>query len=228
MLLGKYLFDVVFIFEWLAFLLSLFNLKSNTPKPMRIFPLVLGFIILGETAALLLSSRTHFTGIAYNVLLFFWLPGFMLIFYGMLDSVLLKKWVLGFIAVFIICGVVNFFFADHTVWITNRIFILGGVFVAVCSVFSLWEISNFPDQLILKSHPMFWISFSMLVYFFPVSILMVGFEYFKFQDTVIANAYGNTFRSAQVLLNIIHYSLLSYGFVCGAIFPAKAKNLKFA
>jgi len=228
MLLGKYLFDVVFIFEWLAFLFSLFNLKDKTPRPMRLFPLVLGFIVLGETVAFIIQNIHHYNGIVYNILLLLWLPGYMLIFYGMLESRVLKKWVLAFLSLFFVCGIVNFFFADHTVWIANRIFIMGGVFVAVCSVLSLWEISNFPDQLILKSHPMFWISFSMLVYFFPVSILMVGFEYFKFQDTVIANAYGNTFRSAQVLLNIIHYSLLSYGFVCGAIFPAKAKNLKFA
>jgi len=227
MLLGKYLFDVVFIFEWLAFLFSLFNLKNNTPKPMRLFPLVLGFIILGETAAFLLSTRTHYTGIAYNILLLLWLPGYMFIFYGMLESRILRRWVLTFLFIFVFCGVINFFFADHTIWIANRIFILGGIFVTICSVFSLWEISNFPDQLILKSHPMFWISFSMLVYFFPVSILMGGFEYFKNQEVIIANAYGNTFRKAQLLLNMIHYSLLSYGFICLAIFPSKMKNLKF-
>ena len=228
MLLGKYLFDVVFIFEWLAFLFSLFNLKSNAPKPMRLYPLVLGLILLVEFFAGKMASELHYNGLVYNILLLFWLPGYMAIFYGMLESKVLRKWVLSFILVFCFCGVVNFFFANHTVWITNRIFILGGVLVAICSVFSLWEISNFPDQLILKSHPMFWISFSMLVYFFPVSILMGGFEYFKSQDAVIANAYGNTFRGAQFLLNIIHYSLLSYGFVCGFIFSPKVKNLKFA
>lgn len=228
MLLAKYLFDVVFIFEWLAFLFSLFNLRNKTPKPMRMFPLVLGFIVLGETAAYIIQNIHHYNGIVYNTLLLFWLPGYMFIFYGMLESRTLRKWVLSFLLIFVFCGVVNFFFADHTVWIANRIFILGGVFVTICSVFSLWEISNFPDQLILKNHPMFWISFSMLVYFFPVSILMGGFEYFKYQEAVIANAYGNTFRGAQVLLNIIHYSLLSYGFVCAMIFPSKIKNLKFA
>jgi hypothetical protein len=228
MLLVKYLFDVVFIFEWLAFLFSLFNLRKKNPKPMWIFPLVLGFIVLGEGTAFYMQKISHYNGFVYNVLMMFWLPGYMAIFYGMVESKVLKRWILSFIVIFLIFGIANFCLADYVVWLASRIFILGGVFVTICSVFSLWEISNFPDQLILKNHPMFWISFSMLVYFFPVSILMGGFEYFKHQEAVIANAYGNTFRGAQVLLNIIHYSLLSYGFVCALIFPSKVRNLKFA
>jgi len=229
MLLEKYLFDVVFIFEWLAFLFSFFNLKARiAPKSTRMFPLILGLILIGESIACLLANHRLSNGIVYNSLFFIWLPGYMAIFYGALTSKIRKRWVLSFLVVFLSVGLVNFLVTDHTVWIAHRTFIMGGLFISVSSVLSLWEISNFPQRLVLKNHPMFWISFSMLVYFFPVSILLCGFEYFKFQDIPMTEAYGNTFRSAHTILNVIHYSMLSYGFICIFIFPQKQETIKVA
>jgi len=229
MLLEKYLFDVVFIFEWLAFLSSFFNLKSgNAPKSTRLFPLILGLILIGESIACNLANHKLSNGIVYNTLFFLWLPGYLAIFYGALTSKIRKMWVMSFLILFFTVGLVNFILTDHSVWIAHRTFILGGLVISISSVLSLWEISNFPERLVLKNHPMFWISFSMLVYFFPVSIMMGGFEYFQFQDIPMTEAYGNTFRSAHTILNVIHYSMLSYGFICIFIFPQEQETIKVA
>jgi hypothetical protein len=174
---------------------------------------VLGFIIIIEWIAAYMANKYNYNGLVYNILDFIWYPGYMLIFYGLIDSEKKKKWIIFLLILFYGYAIFNFATAENHVWLAHKTIIAGALCLIFCSVLALWQITNHPHHVALRTNPLFWISVSMLCYFFPSAILVGGFEYFKMQEIPVSNAYGNAFVNSQKILNIIHYSILIYAFL---------------
>ena len=224
-MIAYYFGNIIFYVEWVAFLASLNCFSFAYPRPMRLFSLVLGTMVLAEILATYMAFKFHHNGIVYNIFDFIWYPGYMLIFYLQIQSTKHRKYIMIILFSFCAFALVNFrFFQDHQ-WLAHRTFMLGSLCVVACSLFALVQISHIKNQYSFKNDPLFWISIAMLFYFFPSSILIGGFEYFGQKEIPISDAYGNAFRISQKILNVIHYSLLSYAFVCRSIFPQSSIKL---
>ena len=225
-MISYYFSHITFYVEWVAFLTSINCFSFAYPRPMRLFSLVLGVIVVLEICAVYMAFRFHHNGIVYNILDFIWYPGYMFIFYQLVQNIKHKKYIRVILILFYVSITINFiFFEDHK-WLSYRVFIIGGLGVVVCSILALIQIGTFKNQYSFKNDPLFWVSLAMLSYFFPTSIVLGGFEYFGQKEIPISDAYGQAFLLSQKILNVIHYSLLSYAFVCRSIFPQTAIDLE--
>lgn len=226
-MISYYLGNIIHYVEWLAFASSFFCYSTAHPKPMRLFSWVLGAIVVAEFFASGMAFRLHFNGIVYNILDFIWFPGYMYFFRSVIQFHKFKRTIGYLIAFFYLFAFVNFFWFqnDHR-WLAHRTFVVGSLGVVACATLALIEIGNEKKQRIIKHDPIFWISVAMLLYFFPSAIVIEGFDYFEFKAQPISNAYGQAVRYSQKILNVIHYSLLSYAFVCRSIFPPDTTYLE--
>lgn len=222
-----YVVNIIHFVEWLALAASFNSHSPLYPKPMRLFSWVLGIIVLTEFLADYLAKRYSFNGIAYNLLDFIWFPGYMYIFRLLINPPKFKRAIGLLILLFYFFAFVNFvwFQNDHR-WLAHRTFVVGSLGVVACAVFALIEIGNDKKQRILRSDPIFWIAIAMLFYFFPSSIILAGFDYFEFKEEPISDAYGLAVRYSQKILNIIHYSILTYAFICRSIFKQSEIDLE--
>lgn len=207
--------------EWVAFLSSLFFIFNSGSKPLRIFPVVLGFIILAEAIAIYMAHTYKYNGLVYNLLDFVWFPGYLLYFLLILNSKTAKGWVGFFIVSFLCFALFNFYQSTDHIWVATKTFALGSIYLSISASFLYYQISTLARHYSLRGDPQFWIATAMIFFFLPASIMMAGFDYFSAYKGHDYNLYGNAVWTTLKFLNPLHYALLSYAFACWKIFPDK-------
>lgn len=69
---------------------------------MRLFPVILGIIVLIEILAAYMGASYNYNGLAYNILELIWFPGYIYIFYGLIENRKFKKPILIIGALFLL------------------------------------------------------------------------------------------------------------------------------
>jgi hypothetical protein len=204
--------------EGVAFGCSFFVFRNGMQKHFQIFPMILGTVFICEVLGGYWGRKYGNNLIIYEALGLVWPILYLFIYWFELNNPKRKLIIAFFFVIYYLSAISNFFYDSGAMLIINRSSVLGSIFILFVSINYLWEVTNSFERLELKSHSMFWISFSMVIFFFPFAIIMGGFEYFRYMELPVTQAYGYLYRvSINVLCNI-HYYMLAYGFICPVLF----------
>ena len=214
----------ILLAEGVAFGCSFFVLRKGVQKHFRLFPVILGCIFFCESLGGYWGKKYGNNLIIFELLGLIWPILYLIIYWLELKNPFRKVTIIIFIIIYYSLAISNFFYDDNAMLIINRSNVIGSIAILFVSINYLWEIANSNERIELKSHSMFWISFAMVIFFFPFAIIMSGFEYFRYLDLPVTQAYGYLYRVLIKILCNVHYYMLSYAFLCPFIF-SKNKNV---
>jgi len=217
---AHYFDSLIVVLELVALGFSFFSLHKKNDKIQTLFIPILVCICIVE----FLGSWIKVEGSKNNVFYYNVLDIFLTVSYSLIIGHFLRsKWtglmVNWAIFLYFIFSIVNLgWLQGSDAWNTNSV-VAGSTLIVLVVAAAFTEISSVKSQIHLRREPLFWICCSVLVYFFPGSVLTSAYSLFSGSDESAA-AYGNAFHLGQNIINIFHYSLLSFSFICRLIFRA--------
>lgn len=215
--IATYISSPIIWIEWITLILSILSILRTEIKGHKTLLFILLIIVIGESSAIWTRKYHNNTTLSYYFLVLFIFPGYMIYFYQNLRNS--KKLVLLFVAIFLISYTLDIIYSAQIKWIPITPFEVGGIILITCSVLSFIEISNIKYTHSLMENPLFWVSCAILSYYLPTIILLAPYSYFF---SITPEVYGKAFLNSQLILNMIHYTLLSIAFIC----QIKIKNIK--
>lgn len=197
---------------------SLFLFHPKQPKDaLRWFIPILMIILIGELIGGYYKSKHIANAHLYNILEPIFTLGYLLIMREILQNSVQKSIItILVVAYFGVCVINLLFFQGFMVWNTWSI-IVGSLFLTITSIMGFYELSVSKSMVSLRKTPLFWISSSFLLYFLPSMVLLSIFDFLP-NDPSILKSYGIAFHQSQEVLNVFHYGLLSFSFLCRLIF----------
>lgn len=193
----------------LCFLTGLINFKSfNLPIKITFLYVVITFVVemLGFYS-LYLSPEKKVNTVLYNIYAPVSLLILSLFFYIIVDSVQIKKVIL-FLGLLFGLIQVFFIFKNLNTGYNFRVFMGAIVILSIYSIVFFRQILNSGDSFF--ENPNFWIVTGILFFYTGYFFLSGFINYIATKDAVLARK----LFTINHLLNIIYYSLITYGFIC--------------
>jgi hypothetical protein len=203
----------------IAFLSSLTSFRLDYPFHLKLFSCLLGLTALVEiTAGILVYAFNIHNFWLYNsfALVEFWIYGYF--YLQIVQTAILKRVLFIFLLIFpIFWGITVFFVFGFTKW--NSYVIIAGSFFSV--LFALMYYSRIiasGEILPLRTLPEFWIATGMLIFYLGA---LPFFGTLNFLNKYHGDA-ASTLLNVLQFLDIIMYTLFSYGYLCRIINTKKS------
>ena len=208
----------IIVMELVAFVFSLFTFLPGNEKTLRWFSVILCIICLAEFLAVIWLGYFGKNNVfIYNLLEPIFTLGYVWIIRTFLKNVKYRRWVANLAIVYFLGFCFNLSIGQGLQHWNTYTILVGACFILATVCLAFMEISNYSYQVSLGRVPLFWVSCAMLVYFFPSAVFTASYEFFTITPE-FAKAYGSAYSFSQRILNVFHYGLLSYSFVCRLIF----------
>lgn len=209
-----FLEDISLWMEALALVSAFFFLKKGNLSLFGPIKILLLGVVLVEIGATFLRINDLPNAVLYNVFIIIWFELFFLTLLKFLESRKFKRVTALFMVGFFLFALWDFASFGVESWVAHRTYIVGSLCLTTSAIFCMVEMVTKPVFINILKEPFFWISVAILAYFIPMSIFMGANEYFKGNSSPFALLYFTTYFRAVKVLNIIHYSLLIFGFYC--------------
>jgi hypothetical protein len=204
--------------EIMAFAISLFTFNKRQPQDvLRLFPFILFGIIIFEGLGAYLKVNHQNNNMVYNTLSPIYTLGYLYIVKEMLESDERKKIVLWLMWIYPTLILLDFYFYNSWELFNSRTIVAECLVLVIASVVAFFELSTVPTRMALRKTPLFWISCSILLFFLPLAVLASVYNFLPKEKQVIS-LYTMAFALTLKILNVFHYGLFSYAFICRLTF----------
>lgn len=213
-LLSGFWSNPIIRFEIIALIFSFFSFHPRNVKSLRIFPIILGIIILGEIFGTIVFNHYRENNVfVYNLFEIIYISLYLIAFKKFLNSDLsiIKFDIL--IIFYIIFSTANFFFIQRKDQLNSYSTYLASITLIVYISLLLYKYSVVDFEINLKREPGFWISAAFLISYIPTSIFFAAYDFIVI-DEINAKLFSEVYIFSSSIINGIHYLLLSYGFIC--------------
>ena len=207
----------------MSFLVSLLSFQQQYPLHLRIFSILLGLTFLTEVFAAWLGKFFFHLGnnnAIYNLFVLIEFSVYAFYYYLIIEVVWIKKLIRIFSIVFPFFWLWTVFFVLGINKWNSYVIISGAVFTVFFALGYYYQILKTKKDIVLFSHPEFWIATGMLV-FYSCQIPYFGtLNYLIKKNLVIA-------RSLLSVLDVIDaamYMLFIYAFICPIIPKIQGKS----
>lgn len=202
-------------FEILCLLCCLLSLKHTRHSILFIFVFYLPVVLFTETSSYFIRYNNHWV---YNGFILFQLFFFSFFFFRAIKSSFFKKVILLTSFVFLTFYLINLLFIQGFNRFNYYSIILVSLLLIIYAGRFMLQLADEENAGSFWRSPLFWISLSCLLFFSG------SFMYFSAWD-ILVNAktdkrgllYNNLFQ----ILNVLHYAMLSIGFLCPIIIRRK-------
>jgi hypothetical protein len=191
---------------FIAFLSFLLNPKAGR-KDFFVLGLIL-FITASSEAVVVIGFLVFTTNmnLIYNLSFLIILPLFLLFYKSRINSKQIGRILNSVISVFLVCGLINFFFVQGPTDTNSYTSSFGNISMIVVSVtYFYFLIKELPTETITKL-PMFWINTAVLIYYSGVFFLYLTVDYLV---TVLNDDMINSW-TLHNFLGTIYYLMLAF------------------
>lgn len=194
-------------FEILCFLCCLIVFKQQRTSILKLFYIYLPVVLFTEISSYYIRQN-HWV---YNGFILFQFIIFSIFFYSIINKPAIKKLILFLMAVFYSFFFFNLFMGQGILKFNYYSVILLSLILIIFSGCFLLQIADEETTVSFWRLPFFWISVSCLLFFSG------SFLYFSAWDALVNSKNdekGKLYDLLFQVLNVIHYTTLSIGFLC--------------
>lgn len=196
---------------WIAWISSLRSFRLDFPFHLKLFSCLLGLTALVELTALILPTFFHIrNNWLYNsfTLVEFWIYGYY--YTWLIRKLILRRILFVFLVIFPIFWFITVFFQYGFFTWNSSVIVVGSFFSVVFAIMYYYQIITHTEILSLRSLPEFWIATGMLIFYLG-SLPFFGMLNFlgRSHANIVLKLYA-----VLTVLNILMYSLFTYGFLC--------------
>jgi len=194
-----------------CFIASLTNyLVKGGPLYLKIFPVLLLVVLVGEYVGYQLGSRHHTNVFLYNMISIVEFTFYFFFYYSVYRVSLAKKIMLVLTPAYLAGALINIFFIQGKNAFHTYTYMAACLFVIMASIYYFLEMFRYPQTGSIMRDPAFWIT-SALFFYYTCVLPVFG----------ISNYISSISRSLKQILgfiinltNILLYSLFTLAFLC--------------
>ena len=193
-------------FIGLSVAVGLLSVRRDTPLPLKLFLLFLGYTLANELVVLSIKGSNHWL---YNIYNYFRFTLLGIIYLQLLVTPVIKKIIFWFLLSLPLWLGLSFYFTGGFYQLHTPSVLAGSVMVVFVTVSYLFELLQFPGQGTLFSRPFFWISTGLMFYFLGNLPYLGSINYLVKKDMNLA------IRLYYIIyaLNAIMYTLFVVAFI---------------
>lgn len=210
--------NIILVFEWIAFALSLLLFHQKNDPKVRLLIVILLVTVTVEAIGYyyhrILGKANHQF---YNVSVPLIISLFLILLSGQYQKKVHKTCIHIGMFCFVLFAVANAFFIQGMTRFCTYTYIVGALLLVVATAFYFLEMIHLTEHVSLKREPSFWICTAVLILYLPKCILYAVFEYLAYHNEVM-ESFGATFHLINKVLSVIFFSCLSYASICRLIY----------
>jgi hypothetical protein len=204
---------IYLVFELIAFLAAVLQLKNIKYTQYKYFIPYLLFIILYEYGSIEnVFVINHSNLWISNITLFVFFLFYSIFLYGLLQTDTFKKWIKVWIEISILLSILNLAFVQGF-WSLNTITILLQFIIIIAStcLYFYELINNTKYKLVIVKLPGFWLNTGLLFFCLAEFLFYSSFTYMAYKKNY---EYFVLFSIISNIANAILYSCLTVSFIC--------------